>query len=45
VVSTAVIGFGLVGWAVLGAVLAAAGLAMGPAVRWAGRRELRLRAT
>ncbi|MFG2846198.1 MFS transporter [Kitasatospora sp. NPDC048296] len=44
VVSTAVIGFGLVGWAVLGAVLAAAGLAMGPAVRWAGRRELRLRA-
>ncbi|MFJ2192371.1 MFS transporter [Kitasatospora sp. NPDC087861] len=37
-VSTAVIGFGLVGWAVLGAVLAAAGLAMGPAVRWAGRR-------
>ncbi|MFE5584893.1 MFS transporter [Kitasatospora sp. NPDC056531] len=44
VVSTAVIGFGLVGWAVLGAVLAAAGLTMGPAVRWAGRRELRLRA-
>ncbi|MFD7587387.1 MFS transporter [Kitasatospora sp. NPDC059811] len=38
-VSTAVIGFGLAGWAVLGAVLAAAGLAMGPAVRWAGRRE------
>ncbi|MFD4398142.1 MFS transporter [Kitasatospora sp. NPDC058478] len=37
-VSTAVIGFGLAGWAVLGAVLAAAGLAMGPAVRWAGRR-------
>ncbi|MET8627753.1 MFS transporter [Kitasatospora sp. NPDC004669] len=43
-VSTAVIGFGLVGWAVLGAVLAAAGLAMGPAVRWAGQRELRLAA-
>ncbi|MFD8704931.1 MFS transporter [Kitasatospora sp. NPDC059648] len=43
-VSTAVIGFGLAGWAVLGAVLAAAGLAMGPAVRWAGRREARLRA-
>ncbi|MGW2376724.1 MFS transporter [Kitasatospora sp. NPDC001683] len=42
VVSTAVIGFGLAGWAVLGAVLAAAGLAMGPAVRWAGRREARL---
>ncbi|MFH8385967.1 MFS transporter [Kitasatospora sp. NPDC018058] len=40
-VSTAVIGFGLVGWAVLGAVLAAAGLAMGPAVRWAGRRDPR----
>ncbi|MER8104274.1 MFS transporter [Kitasatospora sp. NPDC094016] len=37
-VSTAVIGFGLAGWVVLGAVLAAAGLAMGPAVRWAGRR-------
>ncbi|MEV6977779.1 MFS transporter [Kitasatospora sp. NPDC093806] len=38
VVSTAVIGFGLAGWAALGALLAAAGLAMGPAVRWAGRR-------
>ncbi|MFF0415786.1 MFS transporter [Kitasatospora sp. NPDC004745] len=37
-VTTAVIGFGPVGWAVLGGVLAAAGLAMGPAVRWAGRR-------
>ncbi|MFF3008608.1 MFS transporter [Kitasatospora sp. NPDC057940] len=37
-VSTAVIGFGLAGWVVLGTVLAAAGLAMGPAVRWAGRR-------
>ncbi|MFH9353731.1 hypothetical protein [Kitasatospora sp. NPDC017646] len=44
VVSTAVIGFGLAGWAVLGAVLAAACLAMGPAVRWAGRRDARLRA-
>ncbi|MEV7601920.1 MFS transporter [Kitasatospora sp. NPDC089797] len=41
-VSTVVIGFGPVGWAVLGAVLAAAGLAMGPAVRWAGRRDGRL---
>ncbi|MGW3045715.1 hypothetical protein ACWC9T_38165 [Kitasatospora sp. NPDC001159] len=38
------IGFGLVGWAVQGAVLAAAGLAVGPAVRWAGQRELRLAA-
>ncbi|MFF2662364.1 MFS transporter [Kitasatospora sp. NPDC058032] len=38
VVSTAVIGHGLAGWAALGALLAAAGLAMGPAVRWAGRR-------
>ncbi|MFJ9776821.1 MFS transporter [Kitasatospora sp. NPDC101157] len=43
-VSTAVIGFGPAGWAVLGAVLAAAGLAMGPAVRWAGRRDAQLRA-
>ncbi|MFE7194739.1 MFS transporter [Kitasatospora sp. NPDC057541] len=39
VVSTAVIGHGLTGWAALGALLAAAGLAMGPAVRWAGRRD------
>ncbi|MFJ2778046.1 MULTISPECIES: MFS transporter [unclassified Kitasatospora] len=38
VVSTAVIGFGLLGWAALGVLLAGAGLAMGPAVRWAGRR-------
>ncbi|MFE2110754.1 MFS transporter [Kitasatospora sp. NPDC059463] len=38
VVSTAVIGHGLLGWAALGALLAAAGLAMGPAVRWAARR-------
>lgn len=38
VVSTAVIGHGLAGWAALGALLAAAGLAMGPAVRWARRR-------
>ncbi|MER6364108.1 MFS transporter [Kitasatospora sp. NPDC001527] len=38
VVSTAVIGHGLAGWAVLGALLAGAGLAMGPAVRWARRR-------
>ncbi|MFE3503780.1 MFS transporter [Kitasatospora sp. NPDC059146] len=44
VVSTAVIGYGVAGWAVLGAALLAAGLAMGPAVRWAGRREARLRA-
>ncbi|MFI9162212.1 MFS transporter [Kitasatospora aureofaciens] len=41
-VSTVVIGYGPTGWAVLGAVLAAAGLAMGPAVRWAGRRDARL---
>ncbi|MGW2254188.1 MFS transporter [Kitasatospora sp. NPDC001660] len=39
VVTTVVIGHGLLGWAVLGAVLAGAGLAMGPAVRWAGRRN------
>ncbi|WP_329494115.1 MFS transporter [Kitasatospora herbaricolor] len=38
-VSTAVIGYGLAGWAVLGAVFAAAGLAMAPAVRWAARRS------
>ncbi|MFJ8627696.1 MFS transporter [Kitasatospora sp. NPDC093550] len=38
-VSTLVIGYGTVGWIVLGAVLAAAGLAMRPAVRWAGRRD------
>ncbi|MEV0192526.1 MFS transporter [Kitasatospora purpeofusca] len=38
VVSTAVIGHGLAGWAALGALLAGAGLAMGPAVRWARRR-------
>ncbi|MFC9329816.1 MFS transporter [Kitasatospora sp. NPDC057015] len=38
-VSTAVIGYGLAGWAVLGAVFAAAGLAMAPAVRWAARRR------
>ena len=37
-VSTAVIGYGLLGWAALGAVFAAAGLAMAPAVRWAQRR-------
>ncbi|MEU9048324.1 MULTISPECIES: MFS transporter [unclassified Kitasatospora] len=41
-VSTLVIGYGMVGWVVLGAVLAAAGLAMRPAVRWAGRRDARL---
>ncbi|MFF7592573.1 MFS transporter [Kitasatospora purpeofusca] len=40
VVSTAVIGHGLVGWAALGALLAGAGLAMGPAVRWARRRDV-----
>ncbi|MER7585106.1 MFS transporter [Kitasatospora sp. NPDC097691] len=38
-VSTLVIGYGTVGWVVLGAVLAAAGLAMRPVVRWAGRRD------
>ncbi|WP_051830458.1 MULTISPECIES: MFS transporter [Streptomyces] len=41
-VSTLVIGYGAVGWVVLGAVLAAAGLAMRPVVRWAGRRDGRL---
>ncbi|MFE6868026.1 MFS transporter [Kitasatospora sp. NPDC057692] len=39
VVSTVVIGHGLVGWAALGALLAGAGLGMGPAVRWARRRD------
>ncbi|MEU6232801.1 MFS transporter [Kitasatospora sp. NPDC047058] len=39
VVSTAVVGFGLLGWAALGALLAAAGLAMRPAVRWGRRRR------
>ncbi|MBP0454395.1 MFS transporter [Kitasatospora sp. RG8] len=38
VVTTAVIGYGLIGWAALGALLAAAGLAVRPAVQWAGRR-------
>ncbi|MGV9270492.1 MFS transporter [Kitasatospora sp. NPDC003701] len=38
VVSTAVIGWGLLGWVALGVLLAAAGLAMGPAVRWARRQ-------
>ncbi|MFE2726390.1 MFS transporter [Kitasatospora sp. NPDC059327] len=37
VVSTAVVGWGLFGWVALGVLLAAAGLAMGPAVRWARR--------
>ncbi|MFG3056503.1 MFS transporter [Kitasatospora sp. NPDC048239] len=37
-VSTAVIGYGLLGWTALGVLLAAAGLAMGPTVRWARRR-------
>ena len=37
-VSTVVIGYGLLGWAVLGAVFAVAGTAMAPAVRWARRR-------
>ncbi|MFB7476002.1 MFS transporter [Kitasatospora sp. NPDC056184] len=39
VVSTVVIGHGPAGWAALGALLAGAGLAMGPAVRWARRRS------
>ncbi len=39
VVTIAVIGCGLVGWVVLGAVFAAAGLAVAPAVRWARRCE------
>ncbi|MFI6446937.1 MFS transporter [Kitasatospora sp. NPDC050543] len=38
-VTTAVIGNGLLGWALLGAVFAAAGLAMAPVVRWAERRD------
>ncbi|MEV0535465.1 MFS transporter [Kitasatospora sp. NPDC050463] len=38
VVSTAVVGWGLFGWVALGVLLAAAGLAMGPAVRWARRQ-------
>ncbi|MER7756729.1 MFS transporter [Kitasatospora sp. NPDC097643] len=38
-VTTAVIGFGTAGWLALGALLAAAGLGMGPAARWAGRRD------
>ncbi|MFE4519675.1 MFS transporter [Kitasatospora sp. NPDC056783] len=37
-VSTLVIGYGTTGWTVLGGLLAAAGLGMRPAVRWAGRR-------
>ncbi|WP_316525259.1 MFS transporter [Kitasatospora brasiliensis] len=37
-VSTLVIGYGMTGWMVLGGLLAAAGLGMRPAVRWAGRR-------
>ncbi|MFF1908101.1 MFS transporter [Kitasatospora sp. NPDC058218] len=44
VVSTAVVGWGLFGWVALGVLLAAAGLAMGPAVRWA-RRQGRATAT
>ncbi|RKT11913.1 MFS transporter [Streptomyces sp. 1114.5] len=43
-VSTLVIGYGTIGWVVLGAVLAAAGLAMRPVVRWAGRRDAGLAA-
>ncbi|MFD9597807.1 MFS transporter [Kitasatospora sp. NPDC059973] len=39
VVSTAVVGWGLFGWVALGVLLAGAGLAMGPAVRWARGRE------
>jgi MFS family permease len=34
-VTTLVLGWGTAGWLVLGAVLMAAGMAMGPAVRWA----------
>ncbi|MGW4894898.1 MFS transporter [Kitasatospora sp. NPDC004240] len=38
VVGTVVLGHGLLGWAALGGLLAAAGLATGPVVRWARRR-------
>ncbi|WP_354639063.1 MFS transporter [Kitasatospora camelliae] len=37
-VTTLLLGHGLFGWAVFGALFAAAGLAMGPAVRWAEER-------
>lgn len=37
VVTTLVLGWGTAGWLLLGAVFALAGLAMGPAVRWAQR--------
>ncbi|AUG81321.1 MFS transporter [Kitasatospora sp. MMS16-BH015] len=38
-VTTVVIGHGLLGWSLLAAVFAAAGLAMSPAVKWAHRRD------
>ncbi|GAA2151743.1 MFS transporter [Kitasatospora kazusensis] len=38
-VTGAVIGNGLLGWAVLGGLFALCGLAMAPAVRWSGRRS------
>ncbi|MDH6579418.1 MFS transporter [Kitasatospora sp. MAP5-34] len=40
-ITTVVIGNGFVGWAVLGAVFAACGLAMPPIVRWSRRRTAR----
>ncbi|WP_145788008.1 MFS transporter [Kitasatospora atroaurantiaca] len=38
-ITTAVIGQGLLGWALLAGLFAASGLAMGPTVRWAQRRS------
>ncbi|HEX6360150.1 MFS transporter [Actinophytocola sp.] len=38
-VTTLVLGWGTVGWLVLGAMFLAAGMAMGPAVRWAQQRR------
>ncbi|MET9664794.1 MFS transporter [Streptomyces sp. NPDC006475] len=35
--TTLVVGLGVIGWLILGALFLAAGLAMGPAVRWAGK--------
>ncbi|MFE6130875.1 MFS transporter [Streptomyces sp. NPDC056437] len=35
--TTLVVGLGVIGWLILGALFLTAGLAMGPAVRWAGK--------
>ena len=43
-VTTVVLGWGTAGWLVLGAVFLAAGIAMGPAVRWAARSRPAARA-